>query len=342
MIDLKKALLQETKYRNEITTSLHLSFAFIMTSLLTIVHPVSAAAKTLDHSLEGKIIRSYAFNSSNPDQILVGIKGEVSGSGKVYFSNNAGETWEPTNSDEALSAESEDVQTVAFIDNKTFLAGTWKNGLFQSNNAGETWETYPEFPSKDIRAIKLGSQDDKQVYIATTTSWVTSSKDSMKSWEQLEQQRMASWDLIVDPSNDQVLYALTFRSGIQKSEDGGNTWAQVLEMKDSMMIFDLLVSASGKIVAVGSNEESGIIVTSTDGGKRWDYTADKPQALFNSVELVEGNLIVGSWDKGVHKQQGDHWSLLPEMKDMGITKIEKSGKHVYYFTWGNGIFREQL
>lgn len=342
MTSLNHLLVQNTNYRNKITTFSRLSYVFIVTFSLAIFGPTNATAKKLVQSLEGQVIRSYAFNRKKPNQILVGIKGEAFGSGKVYFSDNAGETWQLTNSGNALSATSQDVQTVAFLDNKTFLAGTWKNGLFLSNNTGETWQTYPEFPSKDVRAIKVGFQHDNQVYIATTTSWITGSNNSMKSWEQLERKKMANWDLIIDPSNDQVLYALTFRSGVQKSKDGGKTWTQILEMENNMMIYDLLVSANGTIVAVGSNDTSGIIMTSTNGGKHWEHMADKPLALFNSLELVDGNLVVGSWDKGVYKQQDDLWSLLPEMKDVGITKIKKSGKHVYYFTWGNGIFREQL
>jgi len=318
-----------------------LSFIFAVAFSLSVFHSAYAAANTLVQSLAGEIIRSYAFNPQNPSQMLVGIKGKNASSGKVYFSDNAGETWQLTNNGEALSVASEDVQTVAFLDNKTLLAGTWKNGLFISNNAGDTWQLYPEYPSKDIRAIRVGLPTENTVYIATTTSWITSSNDSMKSWAQLEQQKMANWDLIVDPSNDQILYALTFKSGIQKSEDGGQTWSQILEMKNDMMIFDLLVGANGTIVAVGSNETSGIIVTSTDQGKSWKHMHDKPQALLNSVELVDGRLIVGSWDKGVYKQQDDHWSTLAEMKDTGITKIKKSDEYIYYFTWGNGIFRQQ-
>ena len=164
----------------------------------------------------------------------------------------------------------------------------------------------------------------------------------MKSWEQLEQQKMASWDLIVDPSNDQVLYTLTFRAGVQKSVDGGKSWSQILKMNDNMMVYDLRISAGGNLVAVGSNETSGIIVTSTNGGKSWDYMADKPEALFNSVEVVDDYLVVGSWNNGAYKQKGDLWYQLPETKDTGITKIKKSGEYLYYFTWGDGIFRERL
>jgi photosystem II stability/assembly factor-like uncharacterized protein len=342
MTTLDPLLVQNTNRRNTITTFIRMSYVFIVTFSLPIFYPVNATAKTLVQSLEGQIIRSYAFNRKNPNQILVGVKGETSGSGKVYFSENAGETWQLTNSGNALSEASQDVQTVAFLDNKTFLAGTWKNGLFLSNNAGETWQTYPDFPSKDIRAIKLGFQHDSQVYIATTTSWITDSNDLMKSWEQLASKKMASWDLIIDPSNDHVLYALTFSSCVQKSKDGGKTWTQILEMKNNMMIYDLLVSADGTIVAVGSNDTSGIIITSTNGGKHWEYMANKPVALFNSLELVDGNLVVGSWDKGVYKQQDDLWYPLPEIKDIGVTKIKRSGTHIYYFTWGNGVFREQL
>lgn len=319
-----------------------LLYVFSAVFSLSTFHSGTATAKELTQTLEGKIIRSYAFNPKDSNQILVGIKGESASSGKVYYSDNAGKTWQMTNSGDALSAASEDVQTLAFLDDKTFMAGTWKNGLFISSDSGAMWQTYPEYPSNDIRAIRVGLQHEGKVYIATTTSWVTSSNDSMKTWEQLEQQKMANWDLIVDPSNDQVLYALTFRSGVHKSEDGGQTWSQILEMKNNMMIFDLLVDSNGSIVAVGSNETSSIIVTSANGGESWEHMPDIPHALLNSVEVVNNKLIVGSWDKGVYKQQDDHWSILADMKDTGITKIKKSGEYIYYFTWGNGVFRELL
>jgi hypothetical protein len=293
------------------------------------------------HFLEGETIRSFAINNENADQILIGLKGEGPGKGKVYLSVDAGDTWKATNSGNALSAESEDVQAVAFIDSTNFLAGTWKNGMFRSRTKGKTWEPYSQFPSKDVRAIKVSAKESQNIYAATTTSWILKLAGPMNNWEQLKRKRMANWDLIVDPANEEVLYALTFKQGVQMSKDGGSTWEQVIAPNHGIMFYDLAISVDGEIVAVGSDTKSGVIKISKDGGDNWKNMTDIPLAELNSVELVNGKIIVGSWDKGVHEYSNGVWSYLPEIKSDAITKIKKSDRYIYYFTWGNGIFREK-
>lgn len=319
-----------------------IKFSLLLATILNSTYALSDSS-SLIHTLEGNIIRSYAFNSQNPNLVLVGIKGEKKGSGKVYLSNDAGLTWKVTNGDSPLTKTAEDVQSVSFVDDNLFLAGTWKNGLFKSNDAGKSWTAVVDFPSKDIRAIKVGKKNNSQILIATTTANFIKSNDKLKSWKQQKTKEMASWDLIVDPMNDQILYALTFAKGIQRSSDYGESWTTIRLPEKDTMIYDLAINKDGTIVAVGFNDKSNLVSVSQDNGKTWASMKNLPLAMeLNSVELVDSRILVGSWDDGVHEYKDGVWSKLIDIKVKEITKIKRSGSFIYYFTWENGIYMEKI
>lgn len=141
---------------------------------------------------------------------LLGTKGDKKGAGFVYGLNKKG-IWKTLNKGKALSLGAEDVQTVAMITEKIYLAGTWKNGLFISGNAGKSWKKLTNFPSQVIRCIQV-SQQSQLIYATTADKGILKSFDNGENWisctDDSLQKFTASWSLEIDPENDSIVYAM--------------------------------------------------------------------------------------------------------------------------------------
>ena len=126
----------------------------ILLSLAFFSYAQDQGVQPKHHNFKDRIIRSYAVNPLISGQMLVGLKGALPGSGRVHLSNDNGATWIELNDGKALCDSCVDIQAVCFVDEKTYLAGTWKNGLFLSKDAGKSFKKVKGFPAQDIRAIK--------------------------------------------------------------------------------------------------------------------------------------------------------------------------------------------
>ncbi len=292
------------------------------------------------HYLDSTTVRSSVFRKTNG---LLGTKGAEVGSGFVYQWKE--DKWECLNEGKPLSLEVEDVQAVEIVNKTTYLAGTWKNGLFITKNAGETWQKLKDFPSNDIRCIQRANKT-KLIYAATTDYGIMKSFDNGYTWEACIEDstrvNLASWSIEIDPKNDSTIYAMTFGRKIKKSMDQGKTWNDVL-VKEGVMFYDLYISkTNSKLLWVaGAREKGGILCHSSDGGKTWSEFSGTPEMNINEVLVIEpqNELFIGSWDQGVYKYSNEKWNFVDEVEHNVITDmlIDSNGK-VTVFTWGNGIF----
>jgi hypothetical protein len=313
-----------------------LMILFLFLTLLgnTIVH-----SQIHDHQMEGHVIRSYAINLWNTEHLMMGTKSSA-GDGKVYFSGDGGNSWMVLNNNKPLSDSTEDVQAVAFLNDSTYLAGCWKTGLYRSDDRGASFQAVTDFPSRDIRAIKVDPKQPDTVYLATTTSGVIKSEDGMKSWIIPKDTTMASWDLEIDRSRDNSVYALPFSGGVAKSKDGGGHY-KVFHKNEGEMAYDMKILYDNQTWAVGGSDSSRFIKYRAFNGAGWSELKDSltPSALFSAVEAVDGILYLGSWDRGLLTLTNGVWDSIPEIESQTITKIDYANDYIYVFTWGNGVYR---
>ncbi len=297
----------------------------------------------IGRQLQGNIIRSSHISNHGA---LIGLKGEKTGDGKVYYSNNNLKSWIPCNNGHSIAPEVEDVQAVLMVDDTTFLAGTWKNGLYLSLNAGKSWQKVGNFPSKDIRSFASSNSKKKTIYAATTTNGVLQSVDLGKTWTNCSDssyyKQTSAWSLEIDQKNN-ILYALSFKNGVQQSFDKGKTWKNILTHK-GMMIYDLVISKKDphQIYAVGCNDSLGVIYRSKDKGENWELLTELPVGSLNQIELTgfsEKILVVGSWDKGAYVYSNGKWGHIEEVGTISVANIYASSGEVIIFSWGNGIYK---
>ncbi len=183
----------------------------------------------------------------------------AAGSGGVWKTKNAGVSWTPIFDNEASYSIGN--VTVDPSNPNTIWVGTGEdvggrhvgfgNGIYRSDNGGATWTNMGLEDSQHISTILVHPNDSKTVFAAVQGPLWTpggerglyKTSDGGKSWKNVLS--AGEWtgvtDVVMDPSNPDVLYAATWQhhrtvaaymgggpeSGVHKSVDGGDTWQRL-------------------------------------------------------------------------------------------------------------------
>ena len=128
---------------------------------------------------------------------------------------------------------------------------SYGDGLYKSTDAGRTWTHLGLEDTRHISRIRIHPRDPDIVYVAAlghafgpnSQRGVFRSKDGGMNWERVlfKSEDAGAIDLAMDPHNPRVLYAAIWQarrnfwsmssggpaSGLYKSTDGGDTWAEI-------------------------------------------------------------------------------------------------------------------
>src|SRR5688572_20771439 len=182
--------------------------------------------------------------------------------GGVWRTRNEGVTWEPIFDQEVTTAIGD--VTLAPSDQRIIYVGTGEPNLFRSSNAGaglwkstdegRTWTHMGLVGTNTIARIIVHPTNPDIVWVAAGgNEWtanpdrgVYKSTDGGRTWEKVlyVNDLTGANDLVIDPSNPNVLYATTWQrvrrkwndprveegfkeSGVYKSTNGGRTWSVI-------------------------------------------------------------------------------------------------------------------
>ena len=224
-------------------------------------HPIS------DGYFETGSIGSIRVAPSNPDVVYVGtgsdgIRSNVITGRGLYYSSDAGETWERRGLVEMgqlgaveIHPENPDVAYVAALGNA--WAKTPDRGVYRTRNAGRTWEQVL-FTSDSVGAIDLeiNPANPNEIYAAM--------------WRGQRQ----PWTIISG------MEASAEEDGIWKSTDGGTTWRIVRNGLPTGLIgkIDLSVSADmpNRVYAlVETTDPDEGLYRSDDFGESWELVSNQ-------------------------------------------------------------------
>ena len=242
-------------------------------------------------------------------------------------------------------------------------AGSAGGGVWKSNDAGTTF--YPIFDdhAQSIGAIELDPNDpDNTIYVGTGEPWprnsvsigdgLYKSNDGGNNWKKIgleNSERIAN--IIVNPENSNEIYVAVLgalwsdsnQRGVYKSNDGGETWENILFLNNSTGCADLAMDPSNpKILyasmwefrrtawSFNSGGDNSALYKSTDGGENWNkihngfpegklgrlaigVSKSNPNTLYTVIESEKNE------DKGLYKSTdgGENWEQ--KNNDFGIT-----------------------
>lgn len=194
----------------------------------------------------------------------------------------------------------------------TVWAGGVSGGLWQSTNFDSddvTWQPIDDFfPSIAISTIAQNPSNINEIYFGTGEGWFSSdavrgqgiwkSSDHGISWEQISSTDNSDFQYVqrIEFDDNGNLFASTRSAGLQRSNDGGNTWQKVLGSgvggAFSNRIGDIEIAGNSEMyVAVGIRSTDGIY-KSKDQGDTWislnESTLDNglPKTNYERIELA--------------------------------------------------------
>jgi photosystem II stability/assembly factor-like uncharacterized protein len=204
-------------------------------------------------SMSGRI-SDLAVYEANPAIYYVG-----TAHGGVWKTVNNGTTFEAQLQDQglmsvgdvAISQSNPDLVWVGMGESNNRQSTSWGDGVYKSTDGGRTYTHMGLRTSRHINRILIDPRDNNTVFVAATGSlWgpggergVYKTTDGGRTWKQVLKvdDDTGANDLVMDPTNRQVLWASTYQrrrtaccmngggpgSGIWTSTDGGETWTRI-------------------------------------------------------------------------------------------------------------------
>jgi photosystem II stability/assembly factor-like uncharacterized protein len=201
-------------------------------------------------------IADIAVYEANPNIFYVG-----AAHGGVWKTVNGGTTFEDqfqhqglmSIGDIAVAQNNPDLVWVGTGESNNRQSTSWGDGVFKSTDGGKTYANAGLKTSRHINRIVIDPRNTDTVFVAATgplfgaggERGVYKTTDGGRSWKQVLKvdDDTGANDLVIDPSNSQILYASTYQrrrtaccmngggpgSGIWKSVDGGETWTRLIK-----------------------------------------------------------------------------------------------------------------
>src|SRR5262249_47054711 len=153
--------------------------------------------------------------------------------------------------DLAVSQSNPDLVWVGTGESNNRQSTSWGDGIYKSVNGGKSYTNMGLRTSRYISRIAIDPRDKDVIFVAVPGSlWgpggergVYKTSDGGRTWKQVLKvdDDTGGNDLVMDPTNHQILYATTYQrrrteccmngggpeSGIWKSTDGGETWTRL-------------------------------------------------------------------------------------------------------------------
>ena len=199
-------------------------------------------------------VDDFAVLESNPAVFYVG-----AATGGVWKTVNNGTTFTPvfdhestaSIGDVAIAPTDANLVWVGTGENNNRQSSSWGDGVFKSTDGGKSWRNMGLRNSTAIARIIVDPVDFDVVYVASLGNlWgsggdrgVYKTTDGGQTWKQtlVVDADTGATELVMDPSNNKVLYAATYQrrraqwgmngggvgSGIWKSGDAGQTWVKI-------------------------------------------------------------------------------------------------------------------
>ena len=248
---------------------------------------------------------AVAGSAKRPNEYYMGTTG-----GGVFKTTDGGFSWAPV-TDRYFGgtigavAVSESNPDVVYVGGGEFpMRGNVSHGdgVWKSTDAGKTWTSLGLRETQQISRVRVHPKNPDVAYVAAQGHvWgpnkergVYKTTDGGKSWKQVlfRNDSTGAADLVMDPSNPEVLYAGFWQagrrpwllnsggagSGLFKTTNGGATWTEITRNKglpQTGLIGNVGITVSAakpsRVWAIVEHDSGGVF-RSDDGGATWART----------------------------------------------------------------------
>jgi len=272
------------------------------------------AWRAIGPAVMGGRIDDVAVDERNPTTIYVG-----AASGGVWKTTNHGTTWTPlfdrqgvaSIGDIALTPSQPDLVWVGTGEPNNRQSSSFGDGVYKSTDGGRTWAHMGLRDTQHIGRVIIDPVDPDTVYVAAlgrlwgpnTERGVFKTTDGGRTWSNVKfiDQDTGFVDMVMDPTNRQVLYAAAYQrrrapwgfngggpgSGIYKTSDGGRTWIELTNGLPSGTIGRIGLAIWRKdprvLYATVEHRTEGGTFRSDDGGETWRKMSNvNPRPMYYS------------------------------------------------------------
>jgi photosystem II stability/assembly factor-like uncharacterized protein len=183
----------------------------------------------------------------------------------VWCSEDGGDSWQRKSAGMFPEA---DIRAIAVnpSDSSILFAGT-ESGIYRSKNGGDGWE-HLDTPMNNLQiwAIAISPKSPQTLYVGTCPSALFKSDDGGDTWRKLAAELAEECEgvpiiprvtsIVIDPDDDQTLYAGIEIDGMRITRDGGETWTEGSEGLSSLDIHGLtVVPGDPKTLVAATNND---------------------------------------------------------------------------------------
>lgn len=265
------------------------------------------------------------------------------GSG-LFKSTDRGALWQ-----EANSGLGKNISFVAAPGTHSLIANTGWRGVFGSTDGGQSWAR-TGLPDHAYQFAVDPNHPNLIYACSTSDSLLYKSSDGGTTWSATATELPGGGvsSLAIDPGDSTHLYAGTYSDGLQKSTDGGVSWAQISENSGYLRNLTIGSSNSNMLYAVSDDWDYTVLLKSTDGGVNWSQPTDGFWGWISTLSVDPSNtdiLYVGLSDGPVFKSTdgGATWQLSfnPGFKEgfyYNSLVIDPTNSDTLFAAYADGVF----
>jgi photosystem II stability/assembly factor-like uncharacterized protein len=233
------------------------------------------------------VIDHLAIDPQSPSKMYAAAWSvETQQSGDLFYSNDAGKTWETL---PAMHNKSIRAMAISASDSNTLVAGA-VDGVFRSTDGGKSWQKISSSNS-DIHSIESIAVDPKNSDVIYAGTWHLAWKttDGGANWHHISKGMIEDSDvfsIIVDSTNPSVVFASAC-SGIYKSQTAGESFQKIQGIPFSARRTRVLKQDPSNPAIVYAGTTEGLWKT-IDAGKTWSRVTDS-EVVVNDVMVDPRN-----------------------------------------------------
>ena len=203
-----------------------------------------------------------------------------------------------------------------------------ENRIFKTKDANRTWENvYLEaMPNVEIISLAINHLFSNVVYAGLSDGRLIKSENSGDSWMNLHNFEGEVKQILINPSNAQIIYLLARGKGVYRSENQGLTWVSLKENYQrgnaEYLVFN--PNFSDTVIIICDNG----ILHSENGGANWSeyklVSSNRELKLYSlAIDPQNPDILYYTAKKTIYKSVdgGENWITRPNPSKRGPIKI---------------------